>query len=178
MSIRFEVIGIEQFVEDFCGVDKTRARESSKEKGIKEAYKLFKKNFKHPVRATGGSAGYDIFSLRDFSLEPNEVVNLPTGFKVYMPNNVGMLIVPRSGLGFKYFVRLSNTIGVGDSDYSDNEKNEGHYWVKIRNEGLVSMQVKKGEAIAQSIFINYLLKDGDEYGKGNIRKGGFGSTTN
>lgn len=128
-----------------------------------------------PKRATAHSAGYDVYAPYAFTLEPNEEIKLPTGFKVYMKEDEFIMFVPRSGLGFKYYTRLANTLGIGDSDYYNNKGNEGHYWVKIRNEGNKTLSVKDHEAIAQAIFQKYLLVDGDNM-EGEKRIGGFGST--
>lgn len=130
---------------------------------------------KLPKRATAHAAGYDVYSLFGFTLLPNESVEIPTGWKAYMNPNEKLIFHPRSGLGFKYFVRLANTTGVGDSDYYNCEKNEGHYWIKIRNEGDVELVINSGDAIAQCIFGDYKLADGDRL-SGEKRIGGFGST--
>jgi len=130
---------------------------------------------KLPERATAHSAGYDIFSPISFALNAGESIMIPTGFKSYMLQDEKLVFYPRSGLGFKYFIRLANTVGIGDSDYFNCEKNEGHYWVKVRNEGYENIKVEKGDAIAQCIFEKYLLADGDSF-KGKKRIGGFGST--
>lgn len=128
-----------------------------------------------PKRATASAAGYDVFSPFKFTLEPNESISIPTGFKAYMNVNEKLSFYPRSGLGFKYFIRLANTVGVGDSDYFNCAKNEGHYWVKIRNEGSEKISIEEGDAITQCIFNEYLLIDDDDY-SGEVRVGGFGST--
>lgn len=127
-----------------------------------------------PKRATKNSAGYDVFSPFAFELKPNEEIKIPTGFKAYMNNKEKLVFHTRSGNGFKY-IRLANGTGIGDSDYYDCESNEGHYWVKLRNEGNKNFSVNIGDAIAQCIFENYLLIDGDNH-IGNNRVGGFGST--
>ena len=134
---------------------------------------------KIPQRSTKYSAGYDIFSTINFDLDPKEEITFPLGFKVYMPQNEFFMIVPRSGLGFKYFTRLANTVGIIDSDYYGNKKNEGHCWIKIRNESKNDcLHIKEGDSIAQGIFMNYLLADGDSFTDKNLaeRGGGFGST--
>ena len=83
-------------------------------------------------------------------------------------------IYPRSSMGFKYFMRLANTVAVGDSDYYNNSDNEGHYWIYIRNEGKENMIIEEGQAFAQCIFHKYLTVD-DDYS--NLeRTGGIGST--
>ena len=131
---------------------------------------------KMPKRSTKESAGYDIYAPIDILLKPNEEVKVPTGLRVHMSKGEFLAIVPRSGLGFKYYCRLANTIGIIDSDYI-NSDNEGHIWVKLRNEGDKDLFVPQGEAFCQAIFIPFLLVDGDNFENGENRNGGFGSTT-
>lgn len=131
---------------------------------------------KLPKRSTKESAGYDIFSPVDILLKPNEEIKVPTGIKVHMQKGEVLLIFPRSGLGFKYYTRLANTIGVIDSDYI-NSDNEGHMWVKLRNEGDKDLFINQGDAFCQAIFMPFLLVDGDNFDDGEDRNGGFGSTT-
>ena len=130
---------------------------------------------KIPKRATAKSAGYDIFSVQGFTLEPDEEVKIPTGIKAYMQPDEVLMIYPRSSLGFKYYARLANSTGLIDADYYNNDDNEGHIWVKLRNESDKVMEIEQGEAICQAVFQKYLLADGDSF-DGNKRKGGIGST--
>ena len=144
-----------------------------KDFGINKLEKLI---LKLPKRSTKLSAGYDCFAPYDIVLEPNEEVKVPTGINSYMRPGEVLLAFPRSGLGFKYYCRLANTIGVIDADYIQSD-NEGHIFVKIRNEGDKTMTIKAGEGMCQFIFIPFLLADGDSFENGEIRNGGFGSTT-
>lgn len=128
-----------------------------------------------PTRATKNSAGYDIYSTLDFILRPGEEILLPTGWKVSMNRFDFLMILPRSGLGFKFYSRLANTVGIIDSDYFDNSTNEGHVMLKLRNEGEKEIKIKAGEGVAQAIFVSYSLTQND-FVKG-VRTGGFGSTT-
>lgn len=152
----FEIISKEQLNKDF-------------DKGVE--YEI-----KPPKRSTKESAGYDIFAPYNISLDPNQEIKIPTGLKVHMQKGEVLFIYPRSGLGFKYYTRLANSVGIIDSDYI-NSDNEGHIWVKIRNEGDEYLTIKQGEAFCQAIFMPFLLVDGDNFGEGNNRNGGFGSTT-
>ena len=130
---------------------------------------------KLPKRSTSRCAGYDFFSPISFTLKPGESIKIPTGIKAYMQDDEVLFIYPRSGLGFKYFVRLANSTGIIDCDFHNNPNTEGHIWVKIRNEGDVPMNVEVGDAFCQGIFQKYLLVDGDDF-SGNKREGGLGST--
>lgn len=134
---------------------------------------------KLPKRATSGSAGYDIYSVCDFTLNPGEEIKIPTGINVEMDNNYFLMIVPRSGLGFKYGVRLMNSVGIIDSDYI-NSDNEGHIWIKLVYPILKCEQkpmiIKQGEAICQGIILPF-GKFIDEDTDFKTRNGGFGSTS-
>lgn len=155
---KFEKISKEQFEKDFGQENRTSYED-----------------IKLPRRATKHSAGYDFFLPYDLILYPGETKKIPTGVRVYMPENKFLLITPRSGLGFKYRFQLDNTVGIIDSDYVESE-NEGHIWVKVTNDSKSGKVVAicKGDAFVQGIFINYGLTD-DDFCE-NIRNGGFGST--
>lgn len=144
--------------------------------GLKHENSYNQQDVRLPRRATARSAGYDIFSPIDFELFPGEEIKIPLGFKIYMLEDECFKIIPRSGLGFKYYLRLANETGLIDSDYYNNSGNEGHCWIKLRNEGTAFLMVKRMDAIAQGTFERILLADGDCF-DGLIRGGGLGSTS-
>lgn len=127
-----------------------------------------------PKRATKGSAGYDFFSPIGFTLSPGETIKIPTGIRCEMNEGWVMMGFPRSGLGFKYRMRLSNTVCILDEDYFYSD-NEGHIFIKVVNEGDKTMTVKAGDGFAQGIFIQYGITEDDNATE--KRNGGFGSTT-
>lgn len=149
----------------------------SSEQLLKDCSEMGTLVIKMPRRGTSKSAGYDIFAPYKIVLKPHEEIKVPTGLKAYMQDGEVLLAFPRSGLGFKYYTRLANTVGIIDQDYYNNKNNEGHMWVKIRNEGDKIMEIKEGEAFCQMVFMPFLLVDGDSFNNGEERKGGFGSTT-
>lgn len=51
---------------------------------------------------------------------------MPTGIKAYMPEDEVLILANRSSNTYKRNVTLPNGIGVIDSDYYNNEKNEGN----------------------------------------------------
>lgn len=136
-------------------------------------------NIKLPKQGTAYSMGMDFFMPFDMKIYPKSSAVIPTGitWKPTMKerNYYGLLIVPRSSLGFKYGVRLANTIGVIDADYQDAE-NEGHIIIKLYNPSEHTIELKKGKAFAQGIVMPYKICD---YAFAtNKRIGGFGSTDN
>lgn len=133
---------------------------------------------KLPKQATEGSMGHDFFNPYDeLSCQPGEVFTVPTGIrwccgKLYGDDiNAGLLLLPRSGLGFKYGFQLLNTVGVIDKDYSDSD-NEGHIMARVTS--LIPLKIKQGKAFLQGIIIPYMIARGAE--STNKRNGGFGST--
>ena len=128
-----------------------------------------------PVRSTSKSAGYDLRSIESGIIKPGESMVFKTGLKVSMNDDEAFFIFDRSSFGYKYDVSLSNSVGVIDADYYNNEDNEGHFSVKLINHGKKDFEVKIGDRIAQGIFIKYLCVD-DEEKVVKKRIGGFGST--
>ena len=141
---KFEKISFEQFKKDI---------EDNKE--LYDSYNI-------PKRGTKFSAGYDFESLYDFVIKPGEIKKIPTGIKASMNDNEVLLLIVRSSQGFKYNVRLCNQVGVIDNDYYNNESNEGHIFIKLRNEGDKDYAVNKGDKVVQGVFINYLTVDDEE----------------
>lgn len=130
-------------------------------------------HLKLPKRSTTGSAGYDFYAPLSFTLQPGEDIKIPTGIRALIDHGWFLMIVPRSGLGFKYYARLANLVGIIDLDYAQSD-NEGHIYVKIRNDGDKVMTVNAGEAFCQGIFLPFgVTYDDDADG---VRNGGFGST--
>ena len=72
-------------------------------------------------------------------------------------------------------IMLSNTQAWIESDYYNNKDNEGEIGLFFYNYGDEKWEVKKGDSIAQGMFIKYLTTD-DDNAEG-IRNGGWGSTS-
>ena len=126
-----------------------------------------------PKRATAGSAGYDFVSTLDVTIPAGGTALIPTGIRAEMEPGWVLLLFPRSSLGFKYGMRLSNTVGVIDSDYAF-AKNEGHIMVKLRNPLSGPVTIGRGERFCQGVFLPFGTAEEDEVLTG--RTGGFGST--
>lgn len=152
-----------------CKFEKVSIDEFSKyyDKTLYEEYDL-------PKRMTSHSAGYDFFAIEGFTIKPGEIKKIPTGYKATFGNDEMLMILVRSSMGFKYNVRMTNQVGIIESDYYNNIDNEGHMFVSLQNEGDRDFVVKKGEGYAQGIFTKFLICDDDVIT--NERKGGLGST--
>lgn len=128
-----------------------------------------------PKRATSGSAGYDFFTPVKIELAPGESLSVPTGIRARIDEGWVLMLYPRSGLGFKYGMRLANTVGVIDSDYYYSD-NEGHIIAKITNTSAdKTITVEAGKGFIQGVFTPFGITVDDE--ADGVRNGGFGSTT-
>lgn len=67
--------------------------------------------------ATDGSNAVDVRCMEDITVSTEKVVRVPLGFAMSIPEGYAALLLPRSGLGFKFGVEFNNTIGLIDSDY-------------------------------------------------------------
>ena len=159
----FEIVSFKEFLDSFVDIFKIDQKE------IENLYK----DLQLPKRATTGSAGCDFKSPIDFELKPKETIKIPTGIRCKMLDDIVLMIYPRSSLGFKYRLILDNTVGIIDSDYY-NSDNEGHIFIKFTNLGEKLLSVKKGDGIAQGIFLPYYLTTDDDVS--DKRNGGIGST--
>lgn len=141
-----------------------------------------------PTYATDGSACFDLHAidvggvsshgsayLR--TLGANKVFH--TGLSFEIPTGFVMLIFSRSGHGFNFDTRLSNCVGVIDSDY------RGEVLVKLRRDiwvqdrMLETLVIKNGDRIAQAMIIpipKIELVESDELTDTSRGNGGFGST--
>ena len=166
---KFQKVSYEQFKKDM--IDALWFDKSTDENRILESYNFVTL----PTRATVGSAGYDFVSPVKFTLQPGQTVKIPTGIRVKLLSDWVMKIYPRSGLGFKYKLKLDNTVGIIDSDYFYSD-NEGHIMIKITNhssDGKI-LKIETGDRFSQGIFVEYGITVDDDVKA--IRDGGFGST--
>ena len=128
------------------------------------------------MRSTGGSAGYDFICPFDVCIKPGEIAKIPTGIKVELDKDKFLGIYIRSSFGTKRNLELTNKVCIIDSDYYNNERNDGHILEFVHNNNSVPVTIKQGEAFCQGIIQTFFTVEGDEYGKGPKRVGGIGST--
>lgn len=171
---QFEKVSHKQFTRDW--LDKFPVSEAEKDIPALEIVEKISDIYDSvilPKRGTKGSAAYDLFLPITIQLKPGTSVFVPTGIRSRINEGWCLLIMPRSGQGIKFKLRLANTIGLIDSDYY-NSSNEGHIMVKIENEGDKNLTVEYGKACAQMLFVPYGITVDDNVEE--ERDGGFGST--
>ena len=124
-----------------------------------------------PSRGSAASAGLDIYSIEDISIEPKQRVLARTGLAVAVPTGFYGRVAPRSGLAVKN--GLDTLAGVIDSDY------RGELCCALLNTGDETLTLPSGSRLCQLIIEQIITptpawaEDLDETTRG---AGGFGST--
>ena len=116
----------------------------------------------------------DLRSAEEVHMKAGEFKLISLGISIKIPEMFEMWLAPRSSTFKKFGIIQTNSIGIIDSDYYDNESNEGHFYFQYYNFNKEELHVKKGDVIGQVIFMKFLTCD-DDCANG-IRTGGFGST--
>ena len=154
----------------------------------KVSYKEFKKhtdsamhcgadeydNIMMPQRQTKGSAGYDIASPVNITIPGGCKRIIPSGLKVRIDPEWCMELLIRSHMGINKDIELITGTSLIDSDYYNNDKNEGHIMIPLRNKSTRPVFIAAGERIVQGLFTIYGITE-DDNAKGQ-RSGGIGST--
>nr|AAD34382.1 unknown [Agrotis segetum granulovirus] len=134
-------------------------------------YTKLRKDAHAPVRGSVGAAGLDLASVENIQIPPGENALVPTGLSIEIPNDCYGRIAPRSGLALRYSVSVH--AGVIDPDY------RGHLQVLLFNHGKKTMEILKGDRIAQLVCEKIRFPEAVEKPKlseTDRAEGGFGST--
>lgn len=112
----------------------------------------------------------DIDGIR---IEPGCAVTIHTGFATNIPSGYFAAVFPRSGMGIKRHLRLSNSTGIIDSGYV------GEWLISIYNDGNETQIIKHGDRIAQFAILPVLdvnLIETNELNETDRGANGFGSS--
>ena len=128
-----------------------------------------------PAYATEKSAAVDLRAniTKPIKLDLGETVLIPTGLAINVFDaEVAALILPRSGLGHNYGIKLGNSVGLIDSDY------QKELFVSIKNTGTGVYKINPQDRIAQMLFTPVIRAEFVEVEEFSILtdRGGFGST--
>lgn len=127
-----------------------------------------------PSRATPHAAGYDIRSAEsDFVLAAGEIRLVATGLVMELPRGIECQVRPRSGLALRHGITMPNSPGTIDPDY------RGEVRVILQNTGPESVDIARGERIAQLVFARFAspeIVEAAELSATSRGEDGFGST--
>ena len=135
--------------------------------------KRIDKSLPLPTYATAGSVGFDLLCREDMEIAPRTISLIPGNVIVQIPSGYMLMIALRSSTPRRKGLLIPNGLGVIDQDYNG----EGdEVMIQVYNFSDEVVQVKRGERIAQGLFIpvtQVAWNEVDTVGKG---RGGFGST--
>lgn len=126
-----------------------------------------------PTKAHSGDAGFDLYSCMSATLEPGDVLSIPTGVGLEIPQGYVGFIFAQSGLARKNGIALINGVGVVDSNY------RGNVFVPIVNYSPRTFTVDVGMCIAQLVILpvpDVVLTEVDTLMDSERGNNGFGST--
>ncbi len=124
-----------------------------------------------PAYAHPGDAGLDLYSLEEYTLQPDERKALSTGIAIELEPGYVALVKDRSGLALKHGVHT--LAGVIDAGY------RGECKIVLINHGAQAYTVKKGDKIAQLLIMpvaQVKVKEVVELSDSSRGSAGFGST--
>ena len=124
-----------------------------------------------PTKADPDSAGYDLYSTTDVTIQSGCSLKIDTDIAMAIPHQHVGYIFARSGLACKNGIRPANCVGVIDSSY------RGNIGVVLHNDSGQNYDIKKGDRIAQLVIMEYpetALFEVKELDKTDRGKGGFG----
>jgi dUTP pyrophosphatase len=128
-----------------------------------------------PEYQSPGAAGFDLAASRDVEIAPNSIALIPTGLVIRAPEGHFLGIFARSSTPLKRGLMVANGVGVVDQDYcgpNDEVK------IQVLNFTAETVRVKKGDRIAQGLFIPVVRAAWRE-SDSDLRegsRGGFGAT--
>jgi dUTP diphosphatase len=127
-----------------------------------------------PTRAHDNDAGLDLYAAESARLAPGARVSVGTGLAVQIPEGVGGLVLPRSGMAIKHGVTLVNSPGLIDPGY------RGEVRVLLLNtDPSVEFQITPGDRVAQLLLVPVVHPtplNAEALDDSTRGEGGFGST--
>jgi len=131
---------------------------------------------KVPTYAHQTDAAADLYAMETVTLAPHSLGNkIHTGVKIQLPECWQAFILPRSSIGTKTPLRLSNSVGLIDSGY------RGELGVLYDNIGDEEYTINAGDRIAQLLVMpsyRFQAKVVDILADSDRGEGGFGSSGN
>jgi len=127
-----------------------------------------------PVYETGGSVGFDLVAREDIEIKPGMIELVPSNCVVEVPAGYMLIVASRSSTPRKKGLTPPHGFGIIDHDYCGPED---EIKIQVYNFSPESVYVKKGEKIAQGVFVKIDKFEWEEVD--NIKessRGGFGST--
>ena len=126
-----------------------------------------------PTYATNGSVAFDLFCREDTEIEPRKLGLIPGNVIVRTPPGYMLLVTMRSSTPRRKGLLVPHGVGIIDQDYCG----EGdELMIQVYNFRDEAVTVKRGERIAQGMFVPIMRVRWHEVEDMGQGRGGFGST--
>jgi dUTP pyrophosphatase len=126
-----------------------------------------------PAYATAGSVGFDVICREDTEVAPRKLGLIPGNVIVKTPPGYMLLLTLRSSTPRRKGLLIPHGLGIIDQDYCG----EGdELLVQVYNFRDEAVMVKRGERVAQGIFVPITRVTWNEVNEVGQGRGGFGST--
>lgn len=127
-----------------------------------------------PAYETDGSVGFDLLARADTVIAPQTIGLIPGNIIVEVPKGYMLMVASRSSTPRKKGLMKPHGIGVVDQDFCGPQD---EIWIQMYNFTSQEVTVKRGEKVAQGVFVRVDMCEWEETEvmKGKSR-GGFGST--
>ena len=126
-----------------------------------------------PRYETAGAAGFDLAASVDLTVQPGQVLLVPTGLVMTIPDGYVLGVFARSSTPLKRGLMVANGVGLVDSDYcGPNDEIK----IEVYNFTLAPVSIKKGDRLAQGVIMPFVRAEWQETTATAPSRGGFGST--
>ncbi len=142
---------------------------------MKLRFTCLNENAQAPCYQSSGASGMDLHAClqESITLEPQQVVLVPTGLAFEIPQGYEGQVRPRSGLALKHQIVVVNSPGTIDADY------RGEVKIILGNWGKEAFTIEHGDRIAQFVvcpIVQVELEQAVSLSETSRGAGGFGST--
>ena len=126
-----------------------------------------------PEYKTPGASGFDLAAYYEYIIDGGCTGIVKTGLAFEIPKGYELQIRPRSGMSAKTKIRIANSPGTIDSDFT------GEVGIIIDNLDKHGYEIKKGDRIAQAVLVPVIqakIEVVEELTQTERGDKGFGST--
>lgn len=126
-----------------------------------------------PTYGSKGAGAIDFYAHKNQIIKPKTTELIKLGLAVEVPDGHALVLMPRSSIGLKTPLRMSNSVGLIDSDY------RGEIGAIYDNICDSPIAIYKGDRVVQGLIIpipKIELIEVDELSETERGTGGYGST--
>ena len=136
--------------------------------------KRIDKSLPLPLYESPGAAGFDFVARQDTVIAPQQIALIPANVIIETPENYMLQVASRGSTPRKKGLMMPHGVGIVDSDFRGPED---EIQIQMYNFTQTEVLVRRGEKIAQGIFVPVEVATWDEVDEMRAKtRGAFGST--